>query len=150
MNRDLVTSEKGSLNEHTLPTSKEAFDLASCPMVSTVELIGGKWKLGIICYLRQGTWRFKELQRHLPKVKHQVLSQQLRELEEANIVRRKVYAEVPPKVEYSLTETGQSLLPVLNALHAWGREHFADCCARPMKEGAKRERARKKAQPAEA
>ena len=121
------------LEQSALPSSKEKFDIARCPMVSTVELIGGKWKLGIICYLRHGTWRFKELQQHLPNVKHQVLSQQLRELEDAGLVQRKVYAEVPPKVEYSLTEKGRTLIPVLTALHAWGREHFADCCAQPMK-----------------
>lgn len=116
----------------------EKFDLASCPMVSTLELIGGKWKLGIICYLRQGTWRFNQLQRHIPKIKHKVLIQQLRELEEAELVHRKIYAEMPPRVEYSLTEKGRSLLPVLNSLHAWGREYFADCCAKPMKKAAKK------------
>ena len=93
-----------------------------CPVEATLEVIGGKWK-GIILYHLMGeTRRFNELKRLMPGVTLRMLVRQLRELEEAQIVQRKVYAEVPPKVEYSLTEFGKTLEPLFNSLKSWGHE----------------------------
>lgn len=91
-----------------------------CPVETTLGVIGGKWKPLIIYYLTQGTCRYNALKRRLPQVTPQMLTLQLRELERDGIVQRKVYAEVPPKVEYSLTELGRSLEPLLLAMLDWG------------------------------
>lgn len=85
--------------------------------------IGGKWKAVILAHLLQQTRRFNELRRLLPKVSQRMLTNQLRELETDGLVHREVYPEVPPRVEYSLTHTGQTLAPLLAQLSAWG-EHF--------------------------
>jgi DNA-binding HxlR family transcriptional regulator len=95
-----------------------------CPVEVTLDIIGGKWKPLILYYLLQGTRRFNELRRMLPHVTQQMLTLQLRELERDGIVHRKVYAEVPPKVEYSLTERGRSLEPILLSMLAWGEEYL--------------------------
>jgi DNA-binding HxlR family transcriptional regulator len=92
----------------------------SCPVETTLAVIHGRWKVLIIHYLLDGTKRFGELHRSLDGVSHRTLSQQLRELEASRLVRRKVYRQVPPKVEYSLTPLGESLKPVLLAMHEWG------------------------------
>ena len=93
-----------------------------CSMELSLGLIGGKWKALILWHLGcHQTLRFSELRRQLPKVTQKMLTQQLRELEEHGLVNRLVYAQVPPKVEYSLTEEGQSLLPVLEQLCQWGQ-----------------------------
>ncbi len=94
-----------------------------CPVETTLGIIGGKWKPLILYYLTQGTCRFNQLKRMLPDVTQQMLTLQLRELERDGIVHRKIYAEVPPKVEYSLTELGRSLEPILLAMLAWGEEY---------------------------
>ncbi|NJM07416.1 helix-turn-helix transcriptional regulator [Candidatus Gracilibacteria bacterium] len=98
---------------------------ARCPVEVTLDIIGGKWKQLILYYLLQGTKRFNELRRMMPNVTQQMLTTQLRELERDGIVHRKVYAEVPPKVEYSLTERGRSLEPILLAMLAWGEEYLS-------------------------
>lgn len=90
-----------------------------CPAESTLAVIGGRWKVPIVWHLFGGTRRFSELRRALPRVTQKMLTQQLRELEKDGIVRRKVYAEVPPRVEYSLTHCGESLRPVVDAMCAW-------------------------------
>jgi DNA-binding HxlR family transcriptional regulator len=95
-----------------------------CPMETTLEIIGNKWKPMIIFHLIQGTKRFGELQRLIPGVTRQMLTQHLRELEEHGIVHREVYGQVPPKVEYSLTKTGQTLIPVLMAMTEWGTQYL--------------------------
>lgn len=90
------------------------------PVEVTLSLIGGKWKPLIVFYLLGGTKRFSELRRLLPQATQQMLTMQLRELEQAGILHRQVYAQVPPKVEYSLTDLGRSIEPVLRQMCSWG------------------------------
>lgn len=96
----------------------------TCPITACVETVGGKWKQFILTQLKDRTLRFSELQRVIPAVSQKVLTQQLKELELDGIVKRRVYAEVPPRVEYSLTPYGQTLRPVLDALFDWGTGHM--------------------------
>lgn len=91
-----------------------------CPVEATLGVIEGRWKVMVLHYLLDGTKRFNELHRLLKGVSHRTLTLQLRELERDGVLRRKVYAQIPPKVEYSLTPLGQSLKPVLRAMHDWG------------------------------
>jgi DNA-binding HxlR family transcriptional regulator len=94
----------------------------SCPLEKTLEIIGGRWKVLIIRELAfKGTVRFGELHRSLVGISQRILTKELRELERQKILRRKVYREIPPKVEYSLTQTGQTLDPVLKAMSEWGK-----------------------------
>lgn len=90
-----------------------------CPMQLTMEVLGGKWKLLILWQLQQGTKRYGELRSAIEDITHKMLTQQLRELESDGIVHREVFHVVPPKVEYSLTETGKRLLPVLASMAEW-------------------------------
>jgi DNA-binding HxlR family transcriptional regulator len=92
----------------------------NCPVDATIRLIGGKYKALILWHLVEGTLRFGQLQKLIPQATPKMLTQQLRELESDNLVIRTVYPVVPPKVEYSLTEFGLSLKPILNALYQWG------------------------------
>jgi len=91
----------------------------------TADIIGGKWKPSILFYLEGRTRRFGELQKLIPGMTKKMLTQHLRDLERHEIIRRKVYAEVPPKVEYSLTKHGESLKPILKLMSAWGTKHRA-------------------------
>jgi DNA-binding HxlR family transcriptional regulator len=95
-----------------------------CPMKTVQDLIAGKWKIMILWYLSLKIRRFNELQRLLPYASRSILTQHLRELEKDGIVHREVYKEVPPKVEYSLTETGNSFITVLNAMGKWGESYL--------------------------
>jgi DNA-binding HxlR family transcriptional regulator len=92
----------------------------NCPVEATMDVIGGKWKVIIIHHLLGGTKRFSELRRLIPQVTQRMLTSQLRELESDGVVHREVYAQVPPKVEYSLTKLGKTLEPVLLVMHDWG------------------------------
>jgi DNA-binding HxlR family transcriptional regulator len=95
-----------------------------CPVEACVEVIGGKWKGVILFHLLGGTKRFNELMRLMPDVTQRMLTRQLRELEDDQIINRKIYAEVPPKVEYSLTDFGKTLEPVLRMIQGWGVEYL--------------------------
>jgi DNA-binding HxlR family transcriptional regulator len=94
----------------------------SCTLDVTLAIVGGKWKTAILWHLKQKTMRFSDLQRKFPSTTRKMLTKQLRELESDGIVYRKVYPEVPPKVEYSLTERGRTIIPVLDMMHAWGKD----------------------------
>lgn len=98
-------------------------ELPECPVASTVQLIGNKWKLLIIRNLLKGAQRFTELKKGVPGISQKVLTDNLSSLESDGIVYREVFAEVPPKVIYSLTEIGQSLLPIINAMADWGENY---------------------------
>ena len=110
-----------SLSQYTAP--KTDFDGADYPDAYT----GGKWKVLILYYLHGQTRRFNELQRLLAGVTQRMLTLQLRELENDGIVHREVYPQVPPKVEYSLTAFGQTLMPVIEAMHRWGEQYAEEC-----------------------
>ena len=94
-----------------------------CPVEKTLSVIGGKWKTLIVWSLYGSTKRFGELKKGLPLITQKMLTQQLRELEKDGVVHRKIYPEVPPKVEYSLTELGVSLKPVLESMCEWGKRY---------------------------
>lgn len=97
----------------------------ACPVEATVSLIEGKWKCVILWHLREeGTLRFGELRKLLPDVTQRMLTNQLRELEDDGLVHRVVYAQVPPKVEYSLSDRGRTLSPILDALKGWGEANM--------------------------
>lgn len=96
-----------------------------CPVKLTASIIGGKWKPLILFYLEGGTKRFGELRKLIPGMTKKMLTQHLRELERDGLVNRKVYAVVPPKVEYTLTRHGKSLKPILKLMSAWGTKHRA-------------------------
>lgn len=97
--------------------------LPDCPVECTLMLMSDRWKILILRDLMTGTKRFSELRRSLGRVSQKVLTANLRSMESDGLVHRKVYAEVPPKVEYSLTELGQSLKPILEAMHTWGSRY---------------------------
>ena len=101
-------------------------ELPACPVETTLTMIRSKWQVLILRdLLMNGTMRFKELQRSIGRVSQKVLTDNLRAMEDYGIVRREVFAEVPPRVEYSLTETGRTLQPVFDALWAWGEGYRA-------------------------
>lgn len=104
---------------------KDLKELPACPVETTLMLIGDKWKVLILRDLLTGTKRFGELKRSVGNVSQKVLTAQLRAMEENGLLTRKVYAEVPPRVEYSLTELGTSLKPILDAMKNWGEEYKA-------------------------
>ena len=97
-----------------------------CPVEATLDVIGGKWKGVILFLLMEQTLRFSDLQRRLSKVTQRTLTNQLRELEDDGLVHRQVYPQVPPKVEYSLTDKGRSLEPVLVCMKNWGETHVSN------------------------
>lgn len=105
--------------------SKTGKALPACPVETTLMLIGDKWKVLILRDLMPGTKRFGELRKSIGSVSQKVLTAQLRDMEERGLLTRKVYAEVPPRVEYTLTDLGYSLKPVLDAMKNWGEEYKA-------------------------
>ncbi len=108
-----------------MQTQNTAKALPACPVETTLTLIGDKWKVLILRDLLPGTKRFGELKKSLGSVSQKVLTAQLRDMEANGLVSRKIYAEVPPRVEYSLTSLGQSLQPILDAMQDWGKGYQA-------------------------
>ncbi|WP_169082905.1 winged helix-turn-helix transcriptional regulator [Paenibacillus sp. PL91] len=101
--------------------SKKKYNIS---VEATLEVIGGKWKCVILCHLTHGTKRTSDLKRLMPNITQKMLTQQLRELEDDGIINRIVYNQVPPKVEYQLSEYGQSLQSILDSLCSWGENHI--------------------------
>lgn len=106
--------------------AKAKNELPACPVETTLTLIGDKWKVLILRDMMPGTKRFGELKKSVGNVSQKVLTAQLRAMEASGLVNRKVYAEVPPRVEYSLTELGKSLKPILDSMCAWGKAYKAE------------------------
>lgn len=106
-------------------TQKTAKELPACPVETTLTLIGDKWKVLILRDLLTGTKRFGELKKSVGNISQKVLTAQLRAMEESGLLTRMVYAEVPPRVEYTLTELGESLKPILDSMQNWGEEYKA-------------------------
>lgn len=100
-------------------------EMPACPVATTVALIGSKWKLLIIRNLLARPWRFNELKKDLEGISQKVLTDSLRSMEADGIITRTVYPEVPPRVEYALTELGESLKPILDSMRAWGEAYKA-------------------------
>lgn len=100
-------------------------ELPECPVAITVQLIGNKWKLLILRNLRMRPWRFNELQKSLEGISQKVLTESLRSMEADGIIVRTVYAEVPPRVEHSLSELGETMRPILDAMEKWGNDYKA-------------------------
>ncbi len=105
-------------------------EFVECPVAATLEVIGGKWKPLILFHLRDRPMRFSELRRVVPQATQKMLTQQLRDLERDGIIHRKVHAVVPPKVEYSLSDYGQTLKPLLALMCDWGSRHRSRATAR--------------------
>lgn len=108
-----------------MSAQKTVKELPACPVETTLTLIGDKWKVLILRDLLSGTKRFGELKKSVGNVSQKVLTAQLRAMEESGLLTRMVYAEVPPRVEYTLTTLGQSLKPILDAMGNWGEEYKA-------------------------
>ncbi len=105
-------------------TRVKSFDLVNCPVTATMALIGGKWKLLILYLIVNDINRFGKMGMMLKGISKQMLTSQLRELESDGIVERKIYPEIPPRVEYFLTERGKSLLPIIEAMKDWGNANI--------------------------
>ena len=105
------------------PLTTECTDMHSCPVTTAIDVIGGKWKVIILYQLRGKTLRFGELKRSIPRITQKMLTHQLRELEADKLITRQVYAEVPPKVEYTSTDLAEKLNPALDLLCEWGGEY---------------------------
>ena len=114
-------SKKENLNK--LQEVPEGDGLGQCPVAAAIDVIGGKWTIIILYHLRGRTMRFGELRKAIPKITQKMLTHQLRDLEANKLVTRKVYAEVPPRVEYTPTELADKLNPALDLLCQWGSEY---------------------------
>jgi DNA-binding HxlR family transcriptional regulator len=97
-----------------------------CPVERTLRVIGGRWKVLILYYVRGGPRRFNELRRMMPAISQRMLTQHLRELEADGIINRHIFPVIPPHVEYSFSDLGRSLLPILDAMADWGSAHLSD------------------------
>jgi DNA-binding HxlR family transcriptional regulator len=107
-----------------------------CAIEATLDLIGGKWKALILCHLALGPARFSVLKRTFPDITQKMLTQQLRQLEDDGLINRQIYPEIPPKVEYSLTDPGKSLMVVIRVMNDWGKKHLESLSAPPLCCGA--------------
>ena len=111
--------------------TKTKDELPECPVATTVQLIGSKWELLIMRNLLMRPWRFNELQKNLEGISQKVLTDSLRSMEEDGIVIRKVFPEVPPHVEYSLSALGESMRPIMDAMELWGRNYKTQVIEQP-------------------
>ena len=111
------------LGDADLQSSQRALP-TECPLTAALVAIGGKWNLICLYWLGSGTRRFNELRRLMPDISHKVLAATLRSLEHEGLIRRTVYAEVPPRVEYDISCHGETVRPLIQAVRAWGREHI--------------------------
>ena len=118
-----MTSNETSLADTVTHTARDQRDQVVCPVARTAEIVSGKWTLLIIRDLTTGTQRFSELERSLEGISPKTLSERLSTLERMGIVSRQTYAEVPPRVEYRMTERGQTIIPLLFALAEWVKQH---------------------------
>jgi DNA-binding HxlR family transcriptional regulator len=109
-----------TIAQNQLDMDENCSEIFTCPVEETLNVIGGKWKPMIIYLISTDVRRFGELSRLINRISKRMLTAQLRELENDRIINRKVYAEVPPRVDYSLTDTGRSLMPVINLMYQWG------------------------------
>lgn len=100
----------------------------NCPVDATISKIGGKYKAVILFHLKQNILRYSEIKKKIPGITDKMLAQQLRELENDELIVRTIYPVIPPKTEYSLSELGQTLAPILDALCDWGKQFMPDCC----------------------
>lgn len=116
--------EKNSERHEKCPMEEKCLKHEQCPMVLVQKIIGGKWKLLILWYLSFNIMRFSELKKRLGNITQKMLTQQLRSLEEDDLIFRKVYPVVPPKVEYGLTDTGKKVIPILEMMHNFGSEYL--------------------------
>lgn len=113
--------------ENTVKKTTGTCSYTDCPIAYILSVVGGKWKWVIISYIAQnGVVRYGELKNSIAKIAHKTLSQQLKELEESGIVHREQYNQIPPKVEYTLTERGKTLTPILDLMSQWGERNRAD------------------------
>ena len=119
----LVRKEKNSYNDIEVIEMIKKENLPECPVATTVSLIGSKWKLLILRDLLTGTKRNGELKKSLPEISQKVLTESLKSMVEDGIVERIAYPEVPPRVEYKLTELGESMRPVISVMEKWGKEY---------------------------
>lgn len=132
MNHGATVNKMAAAQDKVTPMSNEVYGVLGvedacprekCPVATTLSVISGKWKGVILYHLFQGTLRFSELQRRMEGVTHRSLTLQLRELEEDGIIERTVYPEVPPRVEYSLSELGRTMEPIIVAMFEWGVQY---------------------------
>lgn len=116
-------------------------EMPACPVATTVQLIGSKWKLLIMRNLLVRPWRFNELRKDLDGISQKVLTDSLRSMEEDGIITRTIYPEVPPRVEYALSELGESMRPIIKAMEVWGiqyQERLQKHSSPPMDSGSKK------------
>lgn len=121
----MANSEASTVENKFSTSSKvdKCSDMLACPVTTAIDVIGGKWKVIILYQLRGKTLRFGELKKTIPKITQKTLTQQLRALEEDKLVSRVIYAEVPPRVEYTSTVLAEQLNPALDLLCSWGKEY---------------------------
>jgi DNA-binding HxlR family transcriptional regulator len=122
----IANSYKNVTNaQNQIVMKKDCSEIFSCPVEETLKVLGGKWKPVIIYFISTDVRRFGELSRLVKGISKRMLTAQLRELEDDKIISRKVYAVVPPRVDYELTDVGQSLMPVINLMYQWGESRLA-------------------------
>ncbi len=112
------------MNKNNL--EKKSIEVFECPVTYTMSMIGGKWKPIILYLISKGANRFGILQRGIDGISKQMLTKQLREMEDDGILNREIFAEIPPRVEYSISEKGKSLFPIIDAMRSWGELNLAD------------------------